>query len=99
MNALLHDELLERNLTDEAPVESEKQLRTITDALPVLVSYVDADQRYRFNNRTYEQWNRCSRMEITGQQMKQVLGEEAYQRIQPYVESALAGQIVIHKNS
>ncbi|MBE9004694.1 SDR family NAD(P)-dependent oxidoreductase [Fortiea sp. LEGE XX443] len=28
----------------------------ITDALPVCITYVDANQRYRFANRTYEEW-------------------------------------------
>ncbi len=31
-------------------------LATLPDALPVLLSYVDRDQRYRFNNRAYERW-------------------------------------------
>ncbi len=31
-------------------------LRFIADSLPVLISYVDAEKRYRFCNRTYELW-------------------------------------------
>jgi PAS domain-containing protein len=33
---------------------SELQLRTITDALPGIVSYVDREESYRFLNQTYE---------------------------------------------
>jgi PAS domain-containing protein len=36
--------------------DSEQQLRLITDALPVLVSYVDTGERLRFCNKTYEDW-------------------------------------------
>ena len=36
--------------------ESEKQLHLITDAMPVLVAYIDKDRKYRFNNKTYETW-------------------------------------------
>lgn len=35
---------------------SEEQLHLIADALPVLIAYVDSQQRYRFNNRAYEDW-------------------------------------------
>ena len=31
-------------------------LRRLTDALPVLISYVDADHRYREANKVYEEW-------------------------------------------
>ena len=35
---------------------SELQLKQIADHLPALIAYVDADQRYRFNNQAYESW-------------------------------------------
>ena len=40
---------------------SEMRLRTITDHLPALVAYIDAQERYRFANRTYEDWLRMPR--------------------------------------
>jgi len=49
----------------EAVQRSEKQLRTVTDALPVLVSLVDQNHIYRFNNAAYERWRGMSRSEIT----------------------------------
>jgi PAS domain S-box-containing protein len=64
------------------------------DALPVLVSYVDADTRYRFNNRAYELWFGHGRSEIFGRRMRDVLGEAAWQRVQPSVERVLAGETV-----
>ncbi len=33
---------------EEALRESETRIRLITDNLPVLISHVDSDQRYRF---------------------------------------------------
>jgi PAS domain S-box-containing protein len=64
----------------------------ITDALPALISYVDARGRYRFNNKAYENWFGLAREGISGKHLREVLGEAAFQRIRPYVETALSGQ-------
>ncbi len=36
--------------------DSEERLRTVTDNLPALISYLDTDLRYRFANAMYKQW-------------------------------------------
>lgn len=97
-NEKLKSEIAERKRAEEALRESEEQLRLITDALPVLISYVDSEQRYRFNNKAYEQWFGHSRKEITGQHLRQVLGEMAYQTIEDYVKAALSGQEVSYES-
>jgi len=78
---------------------SERSLRLLTDALPALISYVDSEQRYRFNNRAYEEWFQHSRTEITGQRINEVLGETAYQAIQRYVAEALTGKKVTYEST
>src|SRR5262249_33059971 len=70
------------------------QLRHVADAMPALISYVDGEQRYRFVNRQYEAWFRCSREEVLGKTMEEVLGAEVMARGRPYVERALAGEEV-----
>src|SRR5688572_16657978 len=35
---------------------SEKHLHRVLDAMPVFISYVGADLRYQFTNKTYEEW-------------------------------------------
>jgi PAS domain S-box-containing protein len=76
---------------------SEEQLRLITDSLPVLISYVDSEQCYRFINKAYENWHGLSHGEINGQHVKEILGESAYQTIQGYVEAALSGQQISYE--
>ena len=78
---------------------SESRLRLLTDAFPALISYVDSEQRYRFNNRAYEEWFQHSRTEITGQRINEVLGETAYQAIQRYVVEALTGKKVTYEST
>ncbi len=73
------------------------QLYLITDTLPVLISFVDAEQRYRFNNREYEVWLGYSATEVYGKYLWEVLGESAYEAIRPYIEQVLAGQQVIYE--
>ncbi len=57
---------------------------------------VDANQRYRFANRTYEVWFSCSRDEILGKSVRELLGEAAYQVAQPHINRALSGQLYIN---
>ena len=68
----------------------EEQLRIITDALPALISYVDADRRYRFRNRAYEEW---FGQEVQGKYLEEVLGKAAYQTISGYVERHSKGKL------
>ena len=75
----------------ESHRSSEERLRRLTDNLPVLIAYVDAEHRYRFNNKAYESWLGCSPEAIRGAHMKDVLGWMRYEAIKPFVQAALAG--------
>jgi PAS domain S-box-containing protein len=91
-NQKLQQEIRDRLLAELALRRSEMQLRLITDALPVLISYVDNQERYRFNNRTYANWYGLPLERITGCSLQDVLGEAYYEAIQPYIRTALAGE-------
>ncbi|MBW3625859.1 MAG: CHASE domain-containing protein, partial [Armatimonadetes bacterium] len=80
--------------SEEALRRSEDELRLITDSLPVLVSYVGADERHRYVNRAYEDWFGIPRESLQGKHLREVIGEEGYKTLQPYVETVLAGQAV-----
>ncbi|MBD2259430.1 response regulator [Pseudanabaena sp. FACHB-2040] len=84
----------DRKRLEETLAEREAELRLITNAVPVLISYVDADQRYRFNNRGYEEWFGYPADELYGKHLREVLGEAAYSATRPYIEQALSGQQV-----
>jgi PAS domain S-box-containing protein len=69
-------------------------VQLVTDSLPVLVSYIDRDRRYRLVNRGYEEWFGRPREEITGAALWEVVGEAAYESIRPHLDRALAGERV-----
>ena len=76
---------------------SETQLRDITDTLPALLSYVDADGRFRFHNRAYEEALGLTSEQIDGKHLREVLGEKIYQATIPQVEQVMEGYPVVYE--
>ncbi len=70
---------------------SEARLRLITDNLPVYISYIDHERRFRFNNAPYAQFLGCPLQEITGQRVEDVASAGSYALIQPHLDEAFAG--------
>lgn len=73
---------------------SDLQLQHVIDAMPVFISYVGADQRYQFTNKTYQERYEES---TEGKHIEEVLGKPAYQAISKYIDKVLAGEIVSYK--
>lgn len=91
---ITHSDITDLKRSEQALRRSEERLRVLTDALPVLISYVDENQFYRFNNKGYESWFGHPREYVEGKHLKQALGEKAYQALRPRVEAALSGQFI-----
>ena len=90
-------DLSEHKRTQEALRQREEQLRLITNAVPVLISYVDAEQRYRFNNQKYEGWYGIPASEIYGKHIQEFLDESVYESLRPYIEAVLSGEEVTYE--
>ncbi|MDX2024113.1 MAG: PAS domain S-box protein [Deltaproteobacteria bacterium] len=71
-----------------------RRLTAVSDSLPVLVCLIGDDLRYRFVNATYEKWFGIGKSEIVGKSMQEVLGQQAFSRLQDYVNEALSGRSV-----
>jgi len=69
----------------------EKLLRGLTDNLPALVSYIDREERFQFNNQPYEKWLGKPLSEITGKHVREACGDEAYFKYKRFYDQALAG--------
>jgi PAS domain S-box-containing protein len=77
--------------TASALRDHEEWLRLMADSLPVLISYVDAEQRYQFNNAMYESWFGIPKDSLQGRHVRDVIGPEAYQSVREHIEAALRG--------
>ncbi|MBS0356390.1 MAG: PAS-domain containing protein [Proteobacteria bacterium] len=78
---------------------SEERLRLIMDAIPALIAYVDADERYIFANRGYTEWFGIDPAKIIGRSIAEVFGAEAYAQIRPYITQAATGEQVSYEYS
>jgi len=92
----MHAEALTKKL-DKKLYELKKQkehLQLITDAMPVLMSDIGPDGRYRYVNQTYEDWYRIPRADIVGMPVRDIIGEDAFKLIEPHINRALKGESV-----
>ncbi|NEP18008.1 MAG: PAS domain S-box protein [Leptolyngbya sp. SIO4C1] len=89
--------ITQRKQIEAALRESETRLKLITDSLPACISYIDTERRYRFVNQTYERWFNLSQQAIVGMTVAALLGEAAYQQVQPYFERVFAGETVTYE--
>jgi two-component system, OmpR family, sensor histidine kinase VicK len=97
-NRSLQQEINSRLKAEATLRQREEQLRLITNALPVLIAYVDDQQRYRFNNQAYDDWLGQSPATLYGEKLEQVWGKDCYQRMEAHVSAALSGQTVTYEN-
>ena len=94
-NRALELRVHDHSLTQRALEHSERQLRSITDNLPVLISFVGRDLRYRFVNKLYETWTGRPLSSFTGKSLKDINSEADYRDMKPYVERVLTGESVV----
>ena len=69
-----------------------EQLQLVSDNIPALISYVDAERRYRWCNLAYTEWFGVPVSAVVGRTMQDVVGEEAWRTIGPRVEAAFNGE-------
>ena len=87
-------DITERYRHAEALSESERWIRLITDHVPALIAYLNADLVYEFTNKVYEEWYCWPRGAMLGQSLREVHNEEHCRRLEPYIERALSGESV-----
>jgi PAS domain S-box-containing protein len=75
-------------------LERDSQLHHLTNSLPVLISYVDAQERYRFVNHNYQNWFGIPKDFMLGKTLHEVAGDVFYEKHKPYYTQALAGEMV-----
>ncbi|MGR4973725.1 PAS domain-containing protein [Pseudomonas sp. LARHCG127] len=85
-------DLTERKRTEQALRQSQTELQLIINAMPILISYVDREERFRLNNSAYLDWYGMTPQELYGKTIREVLGDEAYAARAQQIADALAGK-------
>jgi diguanylate cyclase (GGDEF)-like protein/PAS domain S-box-containing protein len=89
--AMTYD-VTERRNNELRIAADEHRLRLITDNLPVVVLYLDRDERVTFLNATFEQWSGIPVAQVIGQPLVKVIGRDLYEQRLPYIRRAMAGE-------
>ena len=74
--------------------ESEERLRLITDNLPVLISYLDAQRRFQFGNATFLTWLGADPAQLAGKYIVDIIGEQAFEERRVYIDRGFTGETV-----
>jgi len=89
-------DVTETSQAEQARRESEAHLSLLMDSLPIMISYVNTKQRFRFNNKACEDWYGETRDVIQRHNVRKMMGAKAYTVAKPYIEAALAGETVTY---
>jgi PAS domain S-box-containing protein len=69
------------------------RILAIADTVPVMIAYLDHQERYQFLNRTLADWLERPRKEILGRTMREILGDKAYAVRKPRLDLAFEGEM------
>lgn len=84
-------DLTDRKQVEQALRQSQTELQLIINAMPVLIGYVDREERFRLNNSAYLDWYGMTPQELYGKTIREVIGEELYATRAEQIAAALAG--------
>lgn len=85
-------DVTDRWKVERALQESERQLRLMADALPVLIAYVDSDGRYQFNNATFKRSFGIDPEECRGRHVREAPGGDSFGLSEERVRAVLGGE-------
>ncbi|MGH8613330.1 MAG: EAL domain-containing protein, partial [Gammaproteobacteria bacterium] len=87
----LGQEMSAHKRAKEALRATQERLQLMSDALPIMVFYCDKNLQCQHHNAAFRTWLRLNADQIIGRQLKELLGESAFEGIASYVKEALAG--------
>lgn len=87
-------DITESNIAKNEIFLQARQLKLITDALPLLIAYIDYTKNHLFANKTYIETFGVVPADIIGKTAQEVWGPYSYKRVKKYLRHALSGQHV-----
>ncbi|AVO59754.1 PAS domain-containing sensor histidine kinase [Pseudomonas chlororaphis] len=85
-------DLTDRKQMEQALRQSQTELQLIINAMPVLIGYVDHEERFRLNNSAYLDWYGLTPQELYGRTIREVIGDALYATRADKIAAALAGK-------
>lgn len=89
---VIRDQMAQLAESQAALALSEAELRRVTDALPVLIAFIDKHLIYRFANQAYEVWIGQSPAAVVGRSLDEVMGPALVRQRRGWIDAALAGK-------
>ena len=87
-------DVTEYNRAKNEVTRQARQLRLATDALPVLIAYIDEYEQHLFANKMYTDWFAVAFDDITGKSLSKVWGKNNYLKISAHLKNSLSGMQV-----
>ena len=94
-NQQLRAETLAHKTTAAQLKENEQWIRQITDAVPVLIAYIDKKANYQFVNKIHQQWFGADIERWIGRPMMSVVEAHNRDQVQDSIHRVLAGETVV----
>lgn len=74
-------------------LQGEERLKTITDNVPVLISYLDSELRFQFANAMYKDWLGVATDDMIGKSVSEVFGASGFDEQADSLSRALGGHM------
>jgi diguanylate cyclase (GGDEF)-like protein/PAS domain S-box-containing protein len=87
-------DIRERRAAQAELAASQRQMRAVTDNLPMMISYIDSQRRLQFTNLQFEHWTGVKISDALGRPLQEVIGEQLYAQRREQLTRALAGERV-----
>lgn len=71
--------------------EGEGFLELLSNSVPAMIFYLNAEEQYTSYNETFRQWYNVDARDAIGIRARDFIGEKAYTRIKPHLTKAFAG--------
>jgi PAS domain S-box-containing protein len=84
-------DLIEHKQAEEALRSREAELELVINQTPFMFTRCSRDLRYQFVSRTYADMVGCQAADVAGKTIVEIMGQEGFETIRPYVETVLQG--------
>jgi len=87
----IRSDITERKLSQERIIESESFIKTITDNLPAMIAYWNADLNCLFANKPYMDWFEKQPHEMLGINKRDLLDKDEFELHESHIQNVLKG--------